>query len=65
MKVSDDAVSLGTITLHRWLEPDGATSVTYSSSNDLDTVTVLGVLEMAKLIVSADFFVPRDGSDFR
>ena len=65
MKVSDDAVSLGTITIHRWLEPDGGTSVTYSSSNDLDTVTVLGILEMTKLIVSSDFFVPRDDGGFR
>lgn len=64
MKVSDDAVSLGTVTIHRWLEPDGGTSVTYSSDNDLDTVTVLGVLEMTKLIVSADFFVLRNGDDF-
>ena len=64
MKVSDDAVSLGTITIHRWLEPDGGTSVTYNSDSDLDTVTVLGILEMTKLIVSSDFFVPRSDDDF-
>lgn len=64
MKVPDDAVSLGTITIHRWLEPDGGTSVTYHADNDLDTVTVLGILEMTKLIVSSDFFTPRDDGDF-